>query len=83
MNRKSNTTYQKYTGEASLHLLKGDPVLYADDLLLHRYCLLQPLKYHIRKICNYRKGVIGRVCNKRVQHFVGSRPKLVVRIASI
>ena len=40
-------TYQEYTGEASLHLLQGDAVLYTDDLLLHRYRLLQPLENHI------------------------------------
>jgi predicted O-methyltransferase YrrM len=54
-------TYQNDTDQASLHLLKEDAVLRADNLLLHGDGLLKTSQNVVRKAGNGRKAIVGRV----------------------
>ena len=38
--RRVGTTYNQYTRQTRLNLLKSDPIFDADDLLLHRNSVL-------------------------------------------
>ena len=75
-------SYKNHAGQARLHLLQGDAILHAHNLLLHGDGVLETLQSDVRESGNHGKAIVGGVGDERVEHLVSGRAQLVVRILS-